>query len=219
LDRPLARFFDAHQEARPVFAVITKFGESTGYLAAAAALFVALRVAAACARLAGIADRLRAYSRLSLFVCVSIAGPGLVVDILKAVIGRTRPKLLFAGDTYDFTFWAFRADYWSFPSGHAATICSLMAALYCLWPRYLPLYLLIAALVAFSRVVLNQHYLSDVTFAAFFAIAMTAYVKLVFERSGIDLEAATAGRLGAGAKLPWRERFRPRRRGAATDIP
>jgi lipid A 4'-phosphatase len=219
LDRPIARYFDAHRAARPVFEAITKFGDSTWYLVGAALAFLALRLAAARPRFAAHAARLAAYARVPLFLFTAIAAPGLAVDLLKTVVGRTRPKLLFAGDAYDFTFWATRADHWSFPSGHTATIVALATALYVLWPRWLPLYLLAAAMVAASRVVLNQHYLSDVAFAAFLAVTMTAYVKLVFERSGIDLAAAAAGRLGEREKLPWRRRFGLRRQASVTDSP
>jgi membrane-associated phospholipid phosphatase len=48
-----------------------------------------------------------------------------------------------------------------------------MAALWCLWPRPLWLYVFGAALVAASRVVTGAHYLSDVVAGAVIAVLVT----------------------------------------------
>jgi lipid A 4'-phosphatase len=212
IDKPLAYWFKAHEATfGPVFRVVTQLGVSTGFLIGAAVLFVALRAASRMARFAAIAERLHAWSYLPVFVFVSIAASGLTVNLLKAVFGRARPKLLFAHTDYYFGWWGFQADYWSFPSGHAATIVALVTALYFLWPRWLALYVLVGAVVALSRVVIAAHYLSDVLMASYIAIVMTAYVRLVFARSGIPLEAARAGRLGEAPAASWRERLGLRR--------
>ena len=50
---------------------------------------------------------------------------------------------------------------------------ALMTALWCLWPRPLWLYVAAAALVAVSRVVTSQHYLSDVIAGAALAVVVT----------------------------------------------
>src|SRR5205823_2457834 len=92
-------------------------------------------------------DKLRAWSYLPGFVFVSIAASGIVVNILKAIFGRARPKLLFAHADYYFGWWGFQADYWSFPSGHAVTIVALAAALYFLWPRWVAIYAVAAGIV------------------------------------------------------------------------
>src|SRR5207245_11344640 len=68
LDRPLALFFHAQSERlRAVFAFITQFGLSAGYLYGAAITFAALRIAARLPRVAALAERLRAYSYVPLF--------------------------------------------------------------------------------------------------------------------------------------------------------
>ena len=67
------------------------------------------------------APLLKAWSWLPAFVFVSIAASGLTVNLLKIVFGRARPKLLLGSDDYVFGLFGFQADYWSFPSGHAAS--------------------------------------------------------------------------------------------------
>jgi undecaprenyl-diphosphatase len=112
------------------------------------------------------------------FLFAAIGASGLVVDLLKIVVGRTRPKLLFETGAYDFSWFGLRADDWSFPSGHAATAAALMTALWCLWPRPLWLYVFGAVLVAASRVVTGAHYLSDVVAGAVIAVLVTRAIAL-----------------------------------------
>ncbi len=209
VDRPVALYF--HREnggESAVFKFITSFGVSTYYLigtaVAAAALWLAARMTHAAAR----SQRLRAYAAVPLFLFLSIAVSGLVTDLLKVVFGRARPKLLFAHQTFGFDWWGTQADFWSFPSGHTTTVVAIAAALYFLWPRFLPLYVAFAVLVSVSRAIVGAHYASDVIVATFIATAVTAYLRRVFERSGIRLEDAVAGIAPSRPALPWRERLR-----------
>jgi membrane-associated phospholipid phosphatase len=105
---------------------------------------------------------------------------GLTVDLLKVIFGRARPKLLFAAGTYDFSWLGLGADHWSFPSGHAATAAALMTALWCLWPRHVLFYVILAAIVAASRVAIGAHYLSDVVMGAFVAVLVTRALAAIF---------------------------------------
>jgi hypothetical protein len=144
---------------------------------------------------------MRAYSAIPAFLFLSIATSGILVDLLKFLLGRTRPKLLFGNGVDDFGWFGLRPDHWSFPSGHSATIVSLMAALWFLWPRHLLFYALVAAIVSLSRVAVGAHYLSDVLAGALIAVLMTWAVASALVRSGVDLAEARRG--GLGHALPW----------------
>ncbi len=213
LDRPLALFFHAQSKLlRAVFAFITQFGLSAGYLCGAAITFAALLIGARLPRFAALADRLRAYSDLPFFFFVAVAVPGLAVDLIKFVAGRTRPKLLFANGEYSFTWLAGQADYWSFPSGHTANAVAIALAVSMIWPRCRVLAAIFATLIAASRIVITAHYASDVIMGAFLAFTIVPYVRFVFAQSGIDLDAARAALPRTRAHAPWRQRLGVERR-------
>jgi lipid A 4'-phosphatase len=214
VDRPVALFFHrASPGAVDVFRLITRLGVSTYYLIGAALATAVLWIAARRAHAPERAERFRVWAAGPLFLFLSIAVSGIATDLLKVVFGRARPKLLFANETFGFDWWGGKADFWSFPSGHATTVVAIAAALYCLWPRFLPLYVAFAVVVSASRAVVGAHFVSDVVFAAFVAIAAVAYLQRVFERSGIRLPGDAADLPPAPDRLSWRERLGFRRAG------
>jgi membrane-associated phospholipid phosphatase len=85
---------------------------------------------------------------------VALAGTNLVVEALKRSIGRARPD----GEQ--------RRSNSSFPSSHAANAFALACVLGRRWRRGLPVFVALALLVAFSRMYLNRHFLSDVVAGA-----------------------------------------------------
>ncbi len=68
-----------------------------------------------------------------------------------------------------------------------------MTALWYLWPQHLLFYILTAAIVAGSRVVVGAHYLGDTLAGALIAMLTTRYVARILARGGIDLAAARHG--------------------------
>lgn len=176
-DRPVADFF--HKDGGAVqsfFDVVERFGLGWPWLVLSGLAFAFLRWGGLWERLRPYAARMRAAALVPGFVFVAVGAAGLVADVLKILVGRTRPKLMFADGTYDFTWFGLRADHWSFPSGHAATAAALMTALWCLWPRPFWLYVAGAALIALSRVITSQHYLSDVVAGAAIGVIVTRAV-------------------------------------------
>jgi lipid A 4'-phosphatase len=174
IDRPLAGFF--HQNGKvlkPFFEDVQPFGIGYPYLVVSGLAFAVMRWGDRWGKLRPWGATLRAAAIVPGFIFAAVAASGIAVDLLKVVIGRTRPTLLFSGGTYDFNGFGLRADDWSFPSGHAATAAAVATALWCLWPRPLYLYVAAAALVALSRVWTSAHYLSDVIAGAAIAVAVT----------------------------------------------
>lgn len=112
-------------------------------------------------------DRARAW----LFLVAALAASGLLVTLLKLLVGRLRPVWLFREDAYGFAPLSFQSAANSFPSGHSQTIWAVMAALMILFPRHWPTFVALAVLVAASRLFITVHYLSDVLVGSAIGIA------------------------------------------------
>jgi membrane-associated phospholipid phosphatase len=119
------------------------------------------------------------------------------VNLLKVAIGRARPRLLFREDLTGFYPFDLEYDYWSLPSGHAATIVALTMAFYFLWPRYRYLYLALAVLVCASRVIITAHYFADVVAGAYVAFLGVLLARALFVGRGLDVFAEPGAPPGA----------------------
>ncbi len=107
---------------------------------------------------------------------------GLLVNILKIILGRSRPSVLFAYNEYGFGPIRLGYDHASFPSGHAATCGSLAAVLWLKWPRLWPLWLILGLTIAFTRVFTLSHYISDVLIGAYLGAVTTLLLHREFVR-------------------------------------
>ena len=185
VDQPLARYFyDGDPLLHRVFAIVTRFGDSTIYLVPLAlALLWALWT-----------QRRTAASRLA-YIFGAVAIPGLIADILKPVFGRARPALLFREQLFGFTWRGPHANLWSFPSGHAITITALATALYVTYPPLWPIYAAAALLVAASRVIIEAHYLSDVIAGTYFGFVAAWALAAAVRSKGIKLAIQPEGTL------------------------
>jgi undecaprenyl-diphosphatase len=83
-------------------------------------------------------------------VLAALVPVNLATEGLKLAVNRTRPD----GEQ--------RRSNSSFPSSHAANAATLALVLGLRWPRLSPAFWLLAGVVAYSRMYLNRHFLSDV---------------------------------------------------------
>jgi lipid A 4'-phosphatase len=177
LDEPLAHYFhDSNPVLQRVFRIITQFGEGGVYLVPLGLVIIASHYSGR-ARLAWRAG----------YVFAAVALPGIIADIAKPVFGRARPALLFQDQIFGFTWHGAHASQWSFPSGHAVTITALATALYALYPPLWPAYLLVALLVAASRIIIDAHYLSDVIAGAYIGFAFAWALTIAAKRNNVEL--------------------------------
>lgn len=92
-----------------------------------------------------------------LLTASSVWTADLLALVIKAGVERRRPSLSVPqADPL------LGAGGWSFPSGHAATAFAGAVSLSYLWRRGAPLFFLLAAAIAFSRVYVGVHYPGDV---------------------------------------------------------
>jgi membrane-associated phospholipid phosphatase len=151
----------------PVLSVarfVTWFGQG-GVVLYPAGLLMALGLAFSFA-IPSLAGRLEAPLRSIASVFIVVAAAGLADDVLKILFGRARPYLWLEGDNSGFGFLRYSAKFASFPSGHTTTSFAAAIVLGMVLPRHKPWFLLAAALVGVSRIVLDVHYPSDVVAGA-----------------------------------------------------
>ena len=97
-----------------------------------------------------------------LFLFSTTAVSGLAADLLKFLFGRARPNLLLEHGVFGFSGLQTAHDWTSFPSGHSATALGVAVTLSLLLPRFRVIFITAGVFIALSRMVLDQHYLSDV---------------------------------------------------------
>ncbi|ARM30538.1 phosphatase PAP2 family protein [Prosthecochloris sp. HL-130-GSB] len=163
IDRPVTEMFLSLRGTwlTAIFKQLTRLGESQWYLAGGLLLWLRYRKS----------DPTLSSGGLLLFSSVALSG--IAANIAKSILGRARPRLYDHHDIFGFDF--FHIDYaWlSFPSGHSATAFSAASALALMFPRYRVICYCAAALVASSRVILAQHWVSDIVAGSFLGLMTT----------------------------------------------
>ena len=159
LDLPLAILAD-EWDFRGEFAQVIRLSEAFGYGGAVVLIIL----------LAAMLDTRR--WRVVPWLAATSISAGLLADVVKLCIARTRPRWAdldgFCSDT--FRSWlpvldeALRDDHQvqSFPSAHTATAIGLAIALSVLYPRGRWIFFVLAVLAGVQRIDSQSHFLSDV---------------------------------------------------------
>ena len=132
---------------------------------------------------------------LSGFVFAAVGGTGIAVNLLKRLFGRGRPAVFEEFGAFDFQYllndWTFQ----SFPSGHSTTAMATAVVVGFLAPRFFRLFLILALVTGVSRVVVGDHYPTDVL-AGFALGAIGTYaVRNYFARRRWLFQAMPDGRV------------------------
>lgn len=178
-DRQLALFMDelVSASAKPLWRNITKIGQAEFYLFLSVVLFVGGRAMMLRNAPLPIARFYANWARLGLFSLICYAMSGIVVHSLKRLLGRVRPKHLLSREEYGLSPLNVDWSYNSFPSGHSQTIFVAAMIVILFWPRLWWAFFSFAAVIAFSRVILNAHFLSDVIAGSFIGLVTVLLVK------------------------------------------
>lgn len=181
---------------RAPFFFITDYGLSDWVLYPSLAVFLVSLVAVFFLRRLA---RLVAYevALLSSFIFLGVGAPGLIANLLKRLIGRSRPSEFEAVGAFSFQNLFNDWPYQSFPSGHATTAIALAFTIGFLWPRLFPIFMVVGVVVGISRVPVGMHYPSDV-FAGLVVGMLGAYlVRNLFARRGWMFRRRADGRYAA----------------------
>jgi membrane-associated phospholipid phosphatase len=172
LDARVAHFFLADVKTyEPIGDFISIFGESHWYIGTAILGFLFFKFY----------KKNELYKQRFLFLLYINLFSGLISLFLKWIFGRIRPWGLRNGnDDYGFLFFQnldmsfidkmkyhyitlidAPTTYTSFPSGHTTTVFAIFTYLVILFPKYLYLWLVLAITVSCSRILANDHFVSD----------------------------------------------------------
>ena len=122
-------------------------------------------------------DTERSWTRTLLYICISCAIALVVGEGLKYLLARHRPVMLFEQHTYGMSFFSSEWEQNSSPSGHTLRAFAILTALSLRFRRGRPFFIALAVLIGLSRIVVTDHYPSDVLFGAYigFFSAMWVY--------------------------------------------
>jgi membrane-associated phospholipid phosphatase len=196
LDRPLTVLATGlPSNIRAFFSDITRWGESDWILLPSLGLLVltalvALIIPKRIPRLALI-QMVHMYG----LIFVGVGLPGLVANLLKRGIGRTRPELFDKLGTLAFHPFANDYIFEGFPSGHATTAFAFACIIGFLSPRWFPLALLYALAIGASRIIIDMHYGSDVLAGAVLGTLGAYGVRYFFATRRWGFEFAPDGRI------------------------
>jgi membrane-associated phospholipid phosphatase len=199
LDRPVALYFKAHLAGygEGFFKTVTNLGEGGVWLIPSGLAWAYCRWRIHRADYFDVETRFRHFANAAGYFFLSVGSTGLLVNGIKILAGRYRPRALFEQGLYGFdpfsTHWAIN----SFPSGHSQAAFAAMTALVFILPRYDLLWLLVAVLVAVSRVTTSVHYLSDAAMGSYLGIAGAILLHRLLTARGIDVRLRFARDKGA----------------------
>jgi membrane-associated phospholipid phosphatase len=185
-DRPAALWFEAHRGSEVIAAVkvFTDTGLGVWWYALAILGWLGYRFAAFLAAYGDVRARWLQRARGFGFMLAALVATTVSNWLLKAVIGRPRPRHLFRQDAFAPHPFGWDLFSNSFPSGHAQTMATAMAALWILFPRWGWAFGLLGGLVALSRVVVTSHYPADIVAGAWLGVVVALAVRRCLEATG-----------------------------------
>lgn len=131
------------------------------------------------------------------FAFLSIVGSGIITNLLKVLVGRSRPTEFDSVGAFSLTPLQFGYRYASFPSGHSTTMGALAVIVALVIPRLRVPAFLLCALVASSRVFIGVHFPSDVVAGFMIGAAYTWFYALALAQAGIVFARQPGGTIRA----------------------
>ncbi|ESR25629.1 phosphoesterase [Lutibaculum baratangense AMV1] len=147
---------------RGFFYWVTRYGKADWFLWPLGLTLLAILIASGFEWPLKVRAALHHWGARIAFIIAAVAIPGLATSLLKLVVGRARPGVEGSHGILDVTTFALGADFQSFPSGHTTNAITLAVALTVLWPRYWAFFLSFPIIIGTSRVMVLDHYPSDV---------------------------------------------------------
>jgi undecaprenyl-diphosphatase len=179
------------------FREVTRFGKSDWFLIPTGVLGLALLWANWTRVNRAVAAAWAEIGALFLFFFVAVDGAGLLTDLIKLLLGRSRPVRFGTDGILSFQPISFESVYLSFPSGHATTVTAAAFAGILISRRFGWLLALPALVIAASRVGVRAHYPSDVLGGIVVGVGFTYCLALLLARAGFAFRFDAGGALRA----------------------
>jgi len=159
--------------------IFTDFGKSTYVMWALAGLL--LLILLLMPRVTGLSRQVWiAFGIRVQYIFLSVVVAVLSAEVLKYIIGRSRPFVGGEANAFNFQHFAGNPAFESLPSGHATTAFALAFAVSAVWRKATPVMLLYAVLICVSRVILLAHHPSDVVGGALTGVIGAMFVRYWF---------------------------------------
>ena len=179
IDRPIALWAHQHLLYTQLYDVCIKIQNwlSTAHWGILAILTLCIATSLA---LTGKTRNAKRWALFSFSIIVAL----IICLVCKVVLGRYRPVMLFEHHQYGFHFFATKHNLVSSPSGHATAAFAGLYALAMVIKRnwITVLLMIVATVIALSRIVVTAHYPSDVIFGAYIGILTPVYLVHFFPK-------------------------------------
>lgn len=150
------------------------------------------------------------------YVFFSVVFAVLCTEILKHIIGRSRPFVGGEANAFYFEHFSGSPAFASLPSGHATTAFALAFAVSAVWQRIAPVMFVYAILICISRVILLAHHPSDVVAGALMGVIGAMFIRYWFAARRLGFKIGRDGAIEPLAGPSWaslkrvaREAFAP----------
>ncbi|MBM3483095.1 MAG: phosphatase PAP2 family protein [Alphaproteobacteria bacterium] len=172
---------DLDPVVRAPFMAIRNVGEGSYWLIPSALIALIALIAAWRAKGRRWSPLVATLGRAALFVFTTLAMSSIALHIIKAVVGRARPRMLMREDVYGFAPFNIDSDFSSLPSGHTNTLFAAALALGYLAPRFCVPFLAIALIFSAPRVFAGSHFPGDVLAGIALAVVIAPLIHRWFE--------------------------------------
>lgn len=122
-------------------------------------------------------------ANLFLLMSITVNATHLLIIPIKMLLGRYRPELWLTQHLYGFDFFAYKDIDMSLPSGHVGILASILFSIACVHPKKFPWILLLTFALAFCRVIVDAHYMSDILASMLLALFVSQGIYVSLKRA------------------------------------
>ena len=108
---------------------------------------------------------------------------GIITQIFKHIIGRPRPNYTDLESGFVNNFFTFESNFHSFPSGHSSTIFMVCFIMCSIMPKLKYYFFALTCIIAFSRVVVGAHFITDVFAGGLLALIIFRFLNIFLEKN------------------------------------